>query len=49
MTDRRAGPNAPTIRSGKDYGKPRARRRNAPAPGGRARWRKNRSDKGAGR
>lgn len=49
MADRRGASNAPKIKGGKDHGANRARRTNAPPPGGTKRWRKKRSDAGTSR
>lgn len=46
MADRRGGAKAPKIKGGNNHGQNRARRKNAPPPGGTKRWRAKRSDAG---
>lgn len=47
MAHRRGDSNsASKVKGGTNHGQNRARRKNAPAPGGAARWRKKRSDAG---
>ncbi len=46
MAKRPDGPKAPRIKSGSNYGKPRARTTAKKPPGGSARWRAKRSDAG---